>query len=65
MECKRQKVWVLTLKMISATNLIRCGVANPQNTSFFILFACFEKSVIFQKNTKNSKSHEIAFCSNI
>ena len=61
MECKRQKVWVLTLKMISATSLIRCGVANPQKTSFFIHFAYFEKSVIFQKNTKHLKSHEIAF----
>ena len=52
----RQKVPGLALKMISATSLIRCGVANFQKTSFFSHFRHFEKSVISQKQIESENS---------
>ena len=48
-------------QMILTTSSIRLRVAKPQKTSFFMHFAYFEKSVIFQKNSKNKKVTKLRF----
>ena len=51
MECEGQNICVSTLKIISATSSIRCGVAKTQNTSCFTLLFTFS-SIFHISKTK-------------